>query len=562
MNAILFNSDGDTSSIDTEEVFEEAKQIIENNSDSKEKSSKKKNKIKKDKPKHSKVIIITISIVVLILILAIFSTVFALINIGNDKIISGISILGIDVSDLTQDEAKNKVSENLNSRLNTDLIFSHNGTLYNVLPSQLESNFDIDKAVGEAYSYGRNGNVFQNNFGILDTLLNKVNLQVDFSYNDDLCNSIIEQMNTNFEDGLKQASYTIDGNNLIITSGKTGNVIKSDDLKIMIVNKLTSVDYNTDPIEVPVEEVSPNAIDIDKIHSEIYKEPVDAYYTTEPYAVYPSSNGLDFNISVDEAKQMLATASDTYTIPLKTLYPSVTTNDIGREAFPDLLATYTTSYASSNSNRSTNIALAASKINGTVLMPGEEFSFNGTVGKRTAAAGFKTATVYSNGQVTTDYGGGICQVSSTLYNSVLRANLEITNRVNHTFTVGYVLIGLDATVSWGSPDFKFKNSRSYPVKIVATTSNKRLTISVYGLKEEVEYEVELVSYKTGSVPYSTVYTTDSSLRAGQTKVVQSGSNGAKSEAYKILKLNGKEVSRTLLSRDTYSPHNQIIARGN
>ena len=193
---------------------------------------------------------------------------------------------------------------------------------------------------------------------------------------------------------------------------------------------------------------------------------------------------------------------------------------------------------------------------------GEEFSFNGTVGKRTAANGFKTATVYSNGQVTTDYGGGICQVSSTLYNSVLRANLEITNRTNHTFTVGYVPIGLDATVSWGSPDFKFKNSRNYPIKIVATTANKKLTISVYGLKEDVEYEVELISYKTGTVPYSTVYTTDSSLGKGKTKVVQSGSNGATSVAYKILKLNGKEVSRTLLSKDTYSPHNQIIARGN
>ena len=321
-------------------------------------------------------------------------------------------------------------------------------------------------------------------------------------------------------------------------------------------------DYNTDSIEVPVEEVQPDGIDIDKIHSEIYKEATDAYYTTDPYAVYPSSNGLDFDISIDEAKQMVSTPQDTYTIPLKTLYPNVTTNEIGREAFPDLLATYSTSYASSNANRSTNIALAASKINGTVLMPGEEFSFNGTVGKRTASAGFKTATVYSNGQVTTDYGGGICQVSSTLYNSVLRANLEITNRVNHTFTVGYVPIGLDATVSWGAPDFKFKNSRNYPVKIVATTSNKRLTISVYGLKEDVEYEVELVSYKTGTVPYSTVYTTDSSLGKGKTKVVQSGSNGATSVAYKILKLNGQEVSRTLLSKDTYSPHNQIIARGN
>lgn len=552
MNAILYNSD--TFSGSAEEVFEEAKQIIKNNSDTTFK--------KTPKRKHTKEIVITICILFLLIILGVLSTIFALININSDKIISGISILGIDVSGLTQDEANKKVSDTLNPRLETNLVFSHNDVLYNVLPSQLECTYDISKAVNNAYSYGRNGNIFENNFDIINTLINKVDINVDFVFSNDLYNSIVVQMNSNFEDGLKQYSYEIDGNNLIITAGKKGNVIKSDELKNLIIEKLTATNYNTDSIEIPVEEEEPSAIDIDKIHSEIYKEAKDAYYTKDPFAVYPSETGLDFNISIDEAKQLLSTQSDTYTIPLKTLYPKVTTNDIGSEAFPDLLATYTTSYATSNSNRSTNIALAASKINGTVLMPGEEFSFNGTVGKRTTAAGFKVAGVYSNGQVTSDVGGGICQVSSTLYNAVLKANLEITNRVNHTFTVGYVPIGLDATVSWGAPDFKFKNSRSYPVKIVASTSNKKLTVSVYGLKEDVEYEVELVSYKTATVPYSTVYTTDSSLAAGKTKVVQSGSNGAKAESYRILKLNGKEISRTLLSKDTYSPHNQIIARGN
>lgn len=552
MNAILYNSDNDNSSAMTDEVFEEAKQIIENNSDA---------KFSKPKKKHRKLLIFSICIIVLVIILGLLSTIFALINLNNTKIIPGVSILGIDVSDLTKEEANTKVSEELNIRLNTNLVFSHNEELYNVLPSQLECSFNITEAIDKAYSYGRAGNIFQNNFDILNTFFKKVNIDPSFVYNDNLCNSIIEQMNSNFADGLKESSYVIEGNNLIITSGKSGSVIIEDKLKELIVEKLTSTSYNTDAIEIPTVVKEANSIDIDKIHSEIYKEPVDAYYTKDPFAVYPSSTGLDFKISIDEAKNMLSTPQDSYTIPLKVLYPKVTTNDIGTEAFPDLLASYTTSYASSNSNRSTNIALAASKLNGKVLIPGEEFSFNGTVGKRTTQAGFKTATVYSNGQVTTDVGGGICQVSSTLYNTVLKANLEITNRVNHTFTVGYVPIGLDATVSWGAPDFKFKNSRSYPIKLVATTSNKRLTIQIFGLKEEVEYEVELLSYRTGSVPYSTVYTTDSSLPKGQTKVVQAGSNGAKSVAYKILKLNGKEVSRTLLSRDSYSPHNQIIARG-
>ena len=552
MNAILCNTNND-SSISEEDVFKEAEQIIENNNEENFATTK--------RVKRKKWLIVLICLVVFIVILGILSTIFALLNINNDKIISGVSILGIDVSNLTKEEATNKLNESLNTRLNSDLVFSHNDQLYNILPSQLECSFNIDEAIDKAYSYGREENIFKSNFDIINTFLKNVNISPSFTYNENLCNSIIEQMNSNFEDGLKQSSYTIDGNNLVITSGKSGSVIISDKLKDIIVDKLTAINYNTDSIEVPTEIKKPDSIDIEKIHSEIYKAPVDAYYTQNPFAVYPSSTGLDFNISIDEAKNIVSTNSETYSIPLKTLYPKVTTNDIGMEAFPDLLSSYSTSYASSNANRSTNIALAASKLNGKVLMPGEEFSFNGTVGKRTAAAGFKTATVYSNGQVTTDYGGGICQVSSTLYNSVLKANLDITYRTNHTFTVGYVPIGLDATVSWGAPDFKFKNSRSYPIKIVATTASKRLNIQIYGLKEEVEYEVELVSYKTGSVPYSTVYTTDSSLAKGKTKVVQSGSNGAKSEAYKILKLNGKEVSRTLLSRDTYSPHNQIIARG-
>lgn len=545
MNAILFNSKNTNYPAEAVEAFKNAEQIIKNN-----------------EPKKSKKwLVITICIIVFIFILLILSTIFALLNANSNKIVSGISILGVDISGLSKEDAQNRINEHFDVRLNSDLIFTHNEQLYNVLPIQLECGFDIDGAINEAFLYGRSENIFKSNFDILNTLLNKVDINPSFSYNEELCNSIILQMNESFEDGIKQYSYEIDGNNLIITSGKSGNVIINEQLKDMIVAKLTAKDYDTNPIEVPVKNSEADNIDIDKIHEEIFKEAKDAYFTKEPFAVYPSSTGIDFNMSIDEAKAMVNNPSDTYTIPLKVLYPKVTTNNIGMEAFPDLLSSFSSNYSTSNGNRSTNIALATSKINGTVLMPGEEFSFNGTVGKRTASAGFREAGVYVNGKSSIDYGGGICQVSSTLYNAILKANLEITSRTNHMFTVGYVPISLDATVSWGSPDFKFKNSRSYPVKIVATTSNKNVYINVYGLKEEVEYEVQLVSYRTGSVPYTTVYTNDPSLLEGQTKIVQSGSNGAKSEAYKILKLNGQEVSRTLLSKDTYSPHNQIIARG-
>lgn len=557
MNAILYTS-GDTTSqeLTPEEskIFDEADEIIEQN------SSDFSNK-KSEHKSHIGLLIFSIIFFIVFLLASVFSTVFAFINVNNTTFVSGISILGIDVSGLSKDDAKQKVTDDVSNRLSTDVIFKHNDETYTLLPSSVGGSFDIDKVIDDAYSVGRNGNIFQNNFAILNAMINSKNFIPDFSFNSDSFDDSISQMNSNFADGIVEPSYDISGNNLIIKSGKNGNIVDSDKIKSLFVDKLIVVPYNTDSIEVPVFSKEANKIDIDAIHSEIYKEAQDASYTTNPYAVYPSSNGLDFNISIDEAKALITGDKDSYTIPLKTLYPNVKTSDIGIEAFPDLLSSYSTSFASSSSNRATNVSLATNKINGKVLMPGEVFSFNGTVGKRTPQAGFKVAGVYMNGQVATDYGGGICQVSSTLYNAVLRANLEIVDRSNHMFEVGYVPIGTDATVSWGAPDFKFKNSRSYPIKIVTSSSNRKCVVKFYGLKESEEYNIEIVSYRTGSVPYRTTYTTDSSLAAGQQKVIQRGSNGAKSVAYRIRKKNGQVISKELLSKDTYDPHNQIIAVG-
>lgn len=557
MNAILYTS-GDTTSqeLTPEEskIFDEADKIIEQN------SSDFSNK-KSEHKSHIGLLIFSIIFFIVFLLASVFSTVFAFINVNNTTFVSGISILGIDVSGLSKDDAKQKVTDDVSNRLSTDVIFKHNDETYTLLPSSVGGSFDIDKVIDDAYSVGRNGNIFQNNFAILNAMINSKNFIPDFSFNSDSFDDSISQMNSNFADGIVEPSYDISGNNLIIKSGKNGNIVDSDKVKSLFVDKLIVVPYNTDSIEVPVFSKEANKIDIDAIHNEIYKEAHDASYTTNPYAVYPSSNGLDFNISIDEAKALITGDKDSYTIPLKTLYPNVKTSDIGIEAFPNLLSSYSTSFASSSSNRATNVSLATNKINGKVLMPGEVFSFNDTVGKRTPQAGFKVAGVYMNGQVATDYGGGICQVSSTLYNAVLRANLEIVDRSNHMFEVGYVPIGTDATVSWGAPDFKFKNSRSYPIKIVTSSSNRKCVVKFYGLKESEEYDIEIVSYRTGSVPYRTTYTTDSSLAAGQQKVIQRGSNGAKSVAYRIRKKNGQVISKELLSKDTYDPHNQIIAVG-
>lgn len=504
-----------------------------------------------------------ITILVLIILLLLLSTIFALININNTKIIRGVSIQGVDISNLTKDEANQKISSMVNEHLSKQILVKHLDFEGVFLPEQFEVNLDITSAIDEAYSLGRSGNIFENNYTILNTMLKTKNFSINMSYDETLLISIINELNTLLPDRIVNPDYYInDDNFLIITSGKDGTIIDEISFKTEIESLINDIENNEPTMEIPVTNVKADNIDIDTIYKKIYKDPVDAYYTTDPYVVYPSANGLDFAISIDEAKNLIVNYEEEYSIPLKTLYPNVTTNQIGNEAFPNQLSKFSTSFSSSGSSRSTNISLAAQKLDGVVIMPGETFSYNQTVGQRTKAAGFKEATAYSNGQVVQEVGGGICQVSSTLYNAVLYANLEIVERSNHGFKPSYVKPGLDATVSWGGPDFKFKNNRNYPVRIKTDTSGKVLRIYIYGLKTDNDYTVTLDAQYVSNVPYKTVYQKDSSLSSGESRVIQSGSNGCKTATYKYLyDANGTLVSSECISRDTYNPHNKIVAVG-
>lgn len=524
------------------------------------------NIIQQTNNKHSKtkkfIIFFVIPLIVLIILLAILSTIFALINMNNTNIIDGVFIQGIDVSNLSVEDAKSKLSSIVNEYISKEITLKYGDFSKTLVPSQFNVNFDVDSAVQTAYSIGRSGNVFENNFAILNALLNSNNIGQNMEYDSELLDALLLELNNELPGRMENSGYYVDGTNLIIDSGKEGVNVDTEVLANRIAKALNDINNQDIVIEIPVVNVAPSPIDLDAIYNEVHKDPVDAYYTTDPYVVHPSSTGLDFDISMDEAREMLKTYQEEYTIPLKVTYPSVSTNDIGSEAFPDLLSSFRTSFTSSNSNRSTNIRLCSEKINGTVLMPGETFSFNQVVGKRTPEAGFKPATAYSGGKVVQEYGGGICQVSSTLYNAVLYANLEITERTNHGYKPSYVDPGLDATVSWGGPDFKFTNNRDYPIRIVCDTSNKILNIYIYGLRRDTDYKVVLDAQYVSTVYFKTVYQKDSSLASGQSRVIQSGSNGCKTATYKYLyDANGTLVSSECISRDTYNPHNKIVAVG-
>ena len=498
-----------------------------------------------------KIIIPVIILITVICLLIIFSVIFALININNNKILSGIKIMGIDVAKLTQEEATKKLQDIIQSKEKADINLKYEDYETTINCNQFNIKYDIEKAVADAYNIGKNGNIIINNYDILATYLFKKDIDIPIYYNSEVLDEKIQNISSKLPGAVKQSSYYIEDKNLIIVKGTPGFVIK----------KLKQIENKNDIITIPVETVQPDDIDLEKIRNEIYKEPKDAYVSKNPTTVHTHVNGVDFNISLKEAQKLIQEDKKEYTIPLKITVPSKTIKDLGEEAFPDLLSTYTTRYDGSNKNRSNNLSVAASKINGTILMPGEIFSYNKVVGERTIEAGYKSAGAYSGGKVVQDVGGGICQISSTIYNTALYANLEIVDRSNHQFLTSYVSSSRDATVSWGYLDFKFKNNRTYPIKIVASAKNGIAKVSFYGIKEKTEYEVVIQSKVLSYIPYTVKYIEDNTLAQGREIVEQSGYNGCKSEAYRILKLNGKIVSKTLLSRDTYDPMQRIIRKG-
>ena len=521
--------------------------------------------------KNRKIKMFFIALVILFILLILgFSICFSLLNMDSNNFTKGVKIRNIDVSELTLDEAREKINSSINSELVPEIELKY-GEEYKITlsPEQIEYKYNVEEALLKGYDVGRSGNIFVNNYTLLLTPFFEKNIDVNYMYNEEFLNNFIDDINSKIPGIVVEPNYYIEEDELIISKGKDGIQVDKEKLRSMILDAISSRDINEvlkedykQIIDIPVIDVKASLIDIDKIYNEIHREPQDAYYETDPYKIYADVDGIDFNVSVDEAKNIITSEEkDEYTIPLKITKAGKTINDLGTEAFPYLISSFSTKYDASNRNRSTNLEIAAEKINGKVLMPGEIFSFNKVVGKRTVEDGYKDAKIYADGGVVDGLAGGICQISSTLYNTVLLANLEIVERRNHSYTTSYVAAGRDATVVYGAIDFQFKNSRSYPIKIEASVKNGIAEFKMHGMPEENEYEIRILPVTTQSIPYGTSYIDDPTLAPGRQVVVQAGHAGYKVTTSIEKRLNGTVVSKEVISNDTYNPMKTIIRRG-
>ena len=332
-------------------VLEETKNQPEKENNEKQfkvKKNESKNADKEFTQKKKKTGLTIIIIIALIIFLALaLSVTFSLLNMNNDKIISGVSILDIDVSNLTAEQAEKQINDAINSRFqdeNNNLILKRNDEETNVTANTFNAKFDVNKAVAEAYNIGRKGNIITDNYEILFTKLFKKNIKAKLYLDEELLNTTITDVSSKMQDAVIENSYYIEDEKLIIVKGKAGYIINNEELKNKIYSQLGNIHtiYK-----------EPDPIDLEKIRNEIYKEPQDAYVEKNPTQVHPHVNGIDFAISIEEAKKLLEEDKEEYTIPLKITVPKKTINNLGAEAFPDLLATFSTTYDASNRNRST-----------------------------------------------------------------------------------------------------------------------------------------------------------------------------------------------------------------
>ena len=346
-------------------------------------------------------------------------------------------------------------------------------------PVQSGLSATADKVAEYARAYGRDGNIFQNLATYLRCRLRPVSLQIE-AQNADLgyIRSCIAQNTAEIRTLLGDSEYTPDYEKEQLVMKKGWGQLKLDEagLEEAIIRALqageTELSYSTlvGGLLCP---------DFDAIHAALMQEPRDAAFTDDGrFDVIDEVVGCSFDVAAAQQLWTEAAPAADVVIPMTVTWPSVTGQQLRDSLYRDLLGACTTSYWNSSPNRISNVELASAKIDGTILYPGEVFSYNEVVGERTLEGGFLPAPAYVDGDVKDEVGGGACQVSSTLYAATLFAFLETVERTNHYFPVSYLPDGLDATVSWQSPDFRFVNNTAYPIKIIASTNTSSMTLNI------------------------------------------------------------------------------------
>ena len=474
------------------------------------------------------------------------------------------TVLGLDVSGMSAQEAEQLWQEKGAAALESTAIdLTRDGrTVGSVTLAELGVTVKplyISRAAGCDSASDHPLTVVESGWELLRSYLRPTDvtpqLDVDGAKLTDTCETLADTLDCTLVDG----SYRLEnGQGLYITKPRDGEKLDGGALRTLLEQRLAARDLS--PAECVYRERQAAALDVQALHDELEGKTVSAVCDKATGRPTQSHVGVTFDVAAVQSQLDAAAPGAEFLADAEVQFPAVTTEELETAMFRDVLGTSTTKCAGPW-GRHQNIRLAAKAINGNIYNPGEEFWYNAAVGQRTEARGFQPAAAYSGGRTVTSIGGGICQVSSTLYYATLLSDLKIVLRYAHMFDPGYMPVtGCDATVSWGGPDFAFRNDTDYPIKIVTSYNDdtNELTVTIMGTKVNDNYVVmtnQFLSYSE----FKVVYKEDESVSPGDQVVDQYGHNGYEVRTYRnVYDGDGKLLRSTVEATSDYDRGDKII----
>lgn len=493
------------------------------------------------------------------------------------KILDNVSIAGINVGGLTRNQAEDVLrSATEHTFTQQEMVVEIGDDLIRLSPENTGAKLDVKAAVKAAYDYGRTGSQAQKEAayntaqsrGHIIALLPY--LELDTEYIQRTIRDYAAGFTTTYtgpdwhlEGPMPELTIPQEGEpdpecqTLVITMGTPGIGMDAEKLYEDILDA-----YSFNRFHVKYQEQDPDMLpalpDLQAIYDACYIAPVDASMDQQTYQPIPGSYGYDFDLAEGWKAVNNAGYGETVTIPMRLITPGVLEESM---LFQDVLG-YCETPHNTNENRNYNLKLVCQFLNGLILDPGEEFSYNDSVGERTSARGFKPAPAYSGTELVDSVGGGVCQGSSTLYYCALLADMEIVYRINHGFPVSYIPLGLDATVNWGGPDMKFRNTSNYPIQLKAEVSGGMVKMWIMGTDERDYYcklDYEITGYREPDVVYEE-YGPESGYYDGQ--ILQHGTGGyiVRSYRYKYSKATDELISKDFIALSSYMTEDKIIVK--
>ena len=493
-------------------------------------------------------------------------------------ILNNISILGVHVGGLSKEEAIATLQTAFDQEYCANLM------TVTVLEESIEISakdaglkLNVESAVEEAYGLGRTGNQASRKLQQMQALAGMVNIDVVpyLSMNNAALEEAVSDLISRFADAPVDGSWEIRGEvpdltteevpenaqTLVVTMGMPGYEIDAAALLKQIQEGYYTGNFQ---IKADCKILKPSVVDLQSVHDEMCSAPVEPTMDAETFEVLSHAYGYTFDLNAAKSAQAGAADGEQFEIPFSFIAPAETKAALESILFRDVLGTYTAYSASDPANRDVNLKLSCQAINDTILMPGEIFSYNPALGKRTPEAGWKEADGYVGNETVKEYGGGICQASSCLYLSALLADMEIVERVNHGFISAYMPYGMDATVSWGGPEFRFKNTSEYPIRIEAWSSGGAVTVRLMGTDTK-DYYVKMIYEILETDPFETVeeeFEADNEKGYKDGDVVTSGYTGYKIRTYrcKYDKETNERISCEVEATSVYDRRDKVICK--